>query len=52
MNIFKSLAVKDVDEATRAIPVIDVGPAFRGEPGGLERAARAVGEASERVGFF
>jgi isopenicillin N synthase-like dioxygenase len=52
MNIFKSLAVKDLDEATRAIPVIDFGPAFRGEPGGLETVARAVRDASERVGFF
>ena len=36
MNIFKSLAVKDLEAATRAIPIIDFGPAFRGEPGGLE----------------
>jgi isopenicillin N synthase-like dioxygenase len=52
MNIFKALAVKDLEEVTQAIPVIDVGPAFRGEPGGLERAAGQVREASERVGFF
>ena len=41
MNIFKAQAVKDLEAAASAIPVIDVGPAFRGEPGGLER-----------VGFF
>jgi isopenicillin N synthase-like dioxygenase len=52
MNIFKARAVKDLDEATRAIPVIDVGPAFRGEPGGLERVAAEVRRASERIGFF
>ena len=52
MNIFKALAVQDLDEATKAIPVIDAGPAFRGEPGGLDAVARAVREASERVGFF
>ena len=28
MNILKSLAVKNVEEATRAIPVIDFAPAF------------------------
>jgi isopenicillin N synthase-like dioxygenase len=52
MNIFKALAVKDLEEATHAIPVIDVASAFRGEPGGLARAAAQVRQASERVGFF
>ena len=52
MNIFKTLAVTDHAEATRAIPVIDVGPAFRAEPGGLAAVAAGVRHASERVGFF
>ncbi len=52
MNIFKARAVKDLDEVTRTIPVIDVGPAFRGEPGGLERAAAEVRRASQEIGFF
>jgi isopenicillin N synthase-like dioxygenase len=52
MNIFKAMAVKDLEEATRAIPIVDVGPAFRGEPGGLEAIARQVRRASEAVGFF
>jgi len=52
MNIFKTLAVKDVDEATRAIPLIDVGPAFRGEPGAVEAVAGAIRSACESVGFF
>jgi isopenicillin N synthase-like dioxygenase len=52
MNIFKARAVKDLDEVTRTIPVIDVGPAFRGEPGALERAAAEVRRASEEIGFF
>jgi isopenicillin N synthase-like dioxygenase len=52
MNVFKALAVKDVSQATTAFPVIDVGAALRGEPGGLEAAAHAVRLASERVGFF
>src|SRR5262245_46657672 len=52
MNILKSMAVKDVEEATKAIPVIDFGPAFRGEPGGLGSVARQVRQASQDVGFF
>jgi isopenicillin N synthase-like dioxygenase len=52
MSIFKTLAVKDLEAAAQAIPVIDVGPAFRGEPGALAAVAREVCEASERVGFF
>jgi isopenicillin N synthase-like dioxygenase len=52
MNIFKAMAVKDVDEVTRTIPVIDVGPAFRGEPGGLAAVAAQVRQACERIGFF
>src|SRR5438132_4488760 len=52
MNIFKTMAVKNLEEVTRAIPVIDVGPAFRGEPGGLDGVATEVRRASEQVGFF
>jgi isopenicillin N synthase-like dioxygenase len=52
MNIFKAKAVMDPEQASRAIPVIDFGPAFRGEPGGLEAVAAEVRRASERVGFF
>jgi isopenicillin N synthase-like dioxygenase len=46
------MAVKDPEAVTRAIPVIDFGPAFRGEPGGLEAVARQVRRASEEIGFF
>ena len=52
MNIFKAMAVTSVAEATRAIPVIDFGPAFRREPGGLDAVATLARDASERVGFF
>jgi len=52
MNIFKAMAVANPEEASRAIPVIDFGPAFRSEPGGLPAVARQVGHASETVGFF
>ena len=52
MNICKAMAVKDPDQVSRAIPVIDVAPAFAGEPGGLDAVAAQVRDASERIGFF
>jgi isopenicillin N synthase-like dioxygenase len=52
VSIFKAMAVKSVEEATRAIPVIDFAPAFRDVPGGLDAVASQVRHASERVGFF
>jgi isopenicillin N synthase-like dioxygenase len=52
VNLFKEKAVMDAEEASRAIPVIDFGPAFRGEPGGLAAVATEVRRASEAVGFF
>ena len=52
MNLFKAKAVTNVEEAARAIPVIDFAPAFRGAPGGLDAVAREVRRASEQVGFF
>ena len=52
MNIFKAMAVKDPEQVSRAIPVIDVAPALAGEPGALEAVAAHVRAASEQVGFF
>ncbi len=52
MNVLKALAVRSVEEAMRAIPVIDFGPAFRGESGGLDAVAAEVRHACEHVGFF
>jgi isopenicillin N synthase-like dioxygenase len=52
MNIFKAMAVDSVDEATRTIPLIDFGPAFAGEPGGLEAVVSQVRRACEEIGFF
>src|SRR3989442_12285778 len=52
MNIFKALAAKDVDEATKSIPLIDVGPALRDELGARDRVAAEVRRACESVGFF
>ena len=46
MNILRAMAVKDVAEATKAIPVID------GAPEGRDAVAAQVRHASERVGFF
>jgi isopenicillin N synthase-like dioxygenase len=34
------------------IAVIDLGPYLAGEPGALERAARALGHAAEELGFY
>ena len=52
MSIFKTMAVQSIEDATRAIPVIDFAPAFSGEPGGVDAVARNVRHASEHVGFF
>jgi isopenicillin N synthase-like dioxygenase len=52
MNIFKSQAVKDPEQIARAIPVIDVGAAFGGQPGAVEAVAAQLRDASERIGFF
>ena len=48
MNIFKSLAVKDLEEATRAIPVIDFAPAFRRRPRRARGGRRARSGARAR----
>jgi isopenicillin N synthase-like dioxygenase len=52
MNIFKAHAVKDLAEATRIIPVIDVGPAFNGGAAAVDAVAARVREACESIGFF
>jgi isopenicillin N synthase-like dioxygenase len=52
MNIFKAVAVKSIEDATRSIPVIDFEPAFRDPSAGLDGVAAAVRDACERVGFF
>ncbi|HET9492578.1 MAG TPA: 2-oxoglutarate and iron-dependent oxygenase domain-containing protein [Methylomirabilota bacterium] len=52
MNIFKAQAARNLDEVTKAIPVIDFEPAFSGHSGGLEAAATQLRQACERIGFF
>jgi len=39
-------------ESALEVPVIDLAPCLAGEPGALERTARALGEASEGLGFY
>ncbi|HVB17703.1 MAG TPA: 2-oxoglutarate and iron-dependent oxygenase domain-containing protein [Stellaceae bacterium] len=51
MNLFKEHGVKDHAMAAAAIPVIDFGPYFAGEPGALGALASEVGRACEEVGF-
>jgi isopenicillin N synthase-like dioxygenase len=52
MHLFKQHAVKDYAATSAAIPVIDYGPYFAGEPAALERVAEQVRHACETVGFF
>ena len=52
MSIFKTMAVRSLEEATQSIPVIDVSRAFGGEPAALEAVAGQIRHASEDVGFF
>lgn len=52
MNIFKARAVRSVEEATKAIPVIDFGPALAPGAPGREAVAAEVRRACEAVGFF
>jgi isopenicillin N synthase-like dioxygenase len=40
------------ETAGRGIAVIDLGPYLRGDPGARERAAKALGTASETLGFY
>jgi isopenicillin N synthase-like dioxygenase len=44
-------AQRQIDAGTD-IPIVDIGPYLRGEPGSLERTAKQVGAASESLGFF
>ena len=52
MNIFRTMAVDNVADATRAIPLIDFGPAFTGRHGGAQSVAVEVRRACEEIGFF
>jgi isopenicillin N synthase-like dioxygenase len=52
MHLFKEFAVSDAEAAAAAIPIIDCGPFFAGEPGALQRVATGLADACESVGFF
>jgi len=52
MHLFQQLAVKDEAATAAAIPVIDYGPYFAGEPGALERLGAELRHACGNVGFF
>jgi isopenicillin N synthase-like dioxygenase len=52
MHLFKQHAPADMEAAVAAIPVIDFGPFFAGEPGALAPLAAQVRDACEAVGFF
>jgi isopenicillin N synthase-like dioxygenase len=52
MNLFKAMAVKSIDQATRSIPLIDFAPALRAEASAQDGVASQVRRACEQVGFF
>ncbi len=52
MHLFKQHAVRDHAAASAAIPVIDYGPYFAGEPGALAQLAEQIRHACENVGFL
>jgi isopenicillin N synthase-like dioxygenase len=52
MHLFKQHAVADFADAAEAIPVIDYGPYFTGEPGAITGLAAELRHACENVGFF
>ncbi|MGE0224633.1 MAG: isopenicillin N synthase family dioxygenase [Acetobacteraceae bacterium] len=52
MHLFKQHAVKNVEEVSSLIPIVDFGPYFAGEPNALERLAENLRYACENVGFL
>ena len=52
MHLFQQQAARDVDAALAQLPIIDLGPYFRGQDGALEALAAEILDAGSRVGFF
>lgn len=52
MHLFQQQAARDLDAALAQLPVIDLGPYFRGEDGALDRLAAEMAAACATVGFF
>ncbi|MDP7545699.1 MAG: 2-oxoglutarate and iron-dependent oxygenase domain-containing protein [Alphaproteobacteria bacterium] len=52
MHLFQRQAARDMDAALASLPIIDLGPFFRGEDGALETLAAEMAAACANVGFF
>lgn len=52
MHLFQQQGLTREEQSRTPIPVIDLGAALAGEPGGTERAAAELRRAAEEVGFF
>ncbi len=52
MHLFKQHAVRNAEDVSRLIPVIDFGPYFAGEAGAIDRLAEQLRHACETVGFL
>jgi len=50
--LFQEQAARDMDAALALLPIIDLGPYFRGQPGALENLAAEIADACRNVGFF
>jgi len=48
----EEIRLMDYPDSTEEIPLLDMSPYLRGEPGGRERVAACLKEISETVGFF
>src|ERR1700733_10208105 len=48
----ESIHLVDHPDSTEEIPILDMGPYLRREPGGLEKIAAHLREISMNVGFF
>src|SRR5262249_32034469 len=48
----ESLDLMDHPDSTEEIPILDISPYLKGEPGGREAVAAHLGEISRTVGFF
>jgi isopenicillin N synthase-like dioxygenase len=48
----EEIRLMDYPDSTEEIPLLDMSPYLRGEPGGRERVAARLKEISETVGFF
>jgi len=52
MHLFQQQGARDLEAALAQLPIIDLGPYFRGEDGALETMGREMAAACANVGFF